>query len=298
MDNVERARDLPEGHFAVKEHVEVQHEDLLFVDLTGAVVDFSQKPGTALDVCLRAAGHCDGHQLLAFDEHLPPRVFVCHQPQITRRNQLMPRRLGKPQRSFVDRVHVPKPNARKIRGLIDFDERGKHNVQPLGKLLPAGVARGGQGDEALCQTDLPAAVGGNELVIVDRPLLDHLPARVLGRQLLNAFGILGIDLPDGVLEIGRLMRLDFQNIGKPQLADDLNERTAAVEFSRLIGKHPHLSLSCAGLTGRTSAARFVSIIFSIPFFDKNASRLLIPFGAKLCYTGDNQAAQRRLLWDF
>ena len=56
----------------------------------------------------------------------------------------------------------------------------------------------------------------------------------------------------------------FQNLRETQLADDLDELVAPVNFTRLIGKHPHLSLSF-----------FLVLIFVIPFFNENAKPCLV-----------------------
>ena len=55
MDNVERARDLPERHFPVEKHVQVQQEHLQLLDLPRAVINLAKKAGAAFDVGLRAA---------------------------------------------------------------------------------------------------------------------------------------------------------------------------------------------------------------------------------------------------
>ena len=86
----------------------------------------------------------------------------------------------------------------------------------------------GEGDEALRQADLPLAVLGDELIVVDRALWDGLAIHDLRGQLLHLFLILRIFAADAILKFRGVGGLNLQDIGKAQLADDL-EQLAALE---------------------------------------------------------------------
>ena len=66
-----------------------------------------------------------------------------------------PRDVLQPQGLTGDGVDVPQTDALKKSGLIELDEGGQRLVQALGKVLPAVVAQGGQGDEVFRQIELP-----------------------------------------------------------------------------------------------------------------------------------------------
>ena len=128
-----------------------------------------------------------------------------------------------------DGVDIPQADALEEGGLVEL---GQGAVQPGGEVLPPGVAQGGQGDEALGQVELPAAVlrdevvVGNGLLRLQRggvPLLDHL-----GGELLLTGRILGEVLADGLLKLGGLLGADGQDGGEAELADHLHQRGAGV----------------------------------------------------------------------
>jgi len=162
-------------------------------------------------------------------------------------------------------------------GGIDADEFGENKVEPLGELLPARIAVGRKGDEILREADLPLAVRRDELVIVDRALRHHFPVHILRRKLFDVLLIAGIFSADGILKLERLLRLDLQNVGKPKLADHLDELVLFVNKARFVGKH-------------NVCLAFKSFLISIAVFRENARRRSgFHSGAKRAILGSRQS---------
>lgn len=223
VDDVQRRDGVIHRRIALHEEVDVQHEHLFLLRLAGLVVDLAQHSRAAFDVALCAAGHGRRDILLVFEESALLRVVVAHQAEIARLDQLAPLRILQAQLRLAEGVDIPQADTREIRGLICLNERGEDAVEPLGEFLPAGIAVRRKGNKALGQADLPLAVGGDELIVVDRPLRRQLSARLLRRELLDLLRILRVFAADGILKRIRLLRLDFQNVRKPELANDLDQ---------------------------------------------------------------------------
>ena len=88
--------------------------------------------------------------------------------------------------------------------------------------------------DAAGQADFPLPVGGDKLIVVGRSLRCELAVFLLRRQLLDLLLILRIVGADGILKLKRLFCLDFQNVGKTQLADNLQQLIFGIDAAALL----------------------------------------------------------------
>ena len=82
-------------------------------------------------------------------------------------NQVVPQAVLQPQGFAGECVHVPQAHPLEKGGLVDADKLGQGQVEALAEFLPAWVGDGAQGDKAAGEIQLPAAVGGDKVIIGD-----------------------------------------------------------------------------------------------------------------------------------
>ena len=144
-----------------------------------------------------------------------------------------------------EEIHITKANALKISGMVSADEGHQGLVELLGKILPPGIAGAGEGNEFAGQIHPPKAVGGGELVVDDRLLLLRLHGHAgePGHGGIVAADILGIFVPDGLLEGHGGFGGDLQDLREAELADDFCKLVLSVNAPGFIGKHGNAPFS-------------------------------------------------------
>ena len=146
--------------------------------------------------------------------------------------QVVPAPPGKRELLARKGVDITQAHAVKAVGAVDLDKLAERLVELRGKILPMRVAHRGQGDEILCQAELVAAVVGDKGVVVYclRPRAVHCG------QLLHLALIAREGGADDLLKIGRLARINGENGGKAQLADDFDELIFTVSIAAVVGR--------------------------------------------------------------
>lgn len=237
VDDVEAGGGVAHFDVAVHVHVDVQHERRLVHRLAGLVVDLVQDAGAALDAAAGAAGQGKIHGLVHLAEGALGDILVGHQAQEAGLDQVPPGDVLQLQALAVEGVDVAQTDAVEAGGLVHAEQVGDDAVQPLGEVLPGGIAVGGQGDEAAGEVDLPAAIQGDELVVLHRFL-----RRVgLGGRTLLLHRVVGIVPADQLLELIGGLVFDLQDRGEAELADHLEQLRLAVAAAFGVGKHAHTS---------------------------------------------------------
>ena len=155
--------------------------------------------------------------------------------------QIVPQKIGQAQALLGDGVDVAQAHPLKIVGVVDLQESGHGLVQLQGKILPAGVAQGGQSDKVAGQIQLPESVLSDEIIVGDGGLLLHLGVGGAQTGDLGGGTLLPGDklrefVPDGLLELRGLLRADGEDGREAELADHLNEGAALVEAALVLGK--------------------------------------------------------------
>ena len=136
-------------------------------------------------------------------------------------------------------VHKAKPHAVKAVGTVNLDKLAERLVETGGKVLPVRVAHGGKGDKVLREAQLVAAVLGNERVVVDRPR----GRAVHAGQLFHLALVARKCRAHGLLKVGGLARVDREDRGEAQLADDFDELRFAVGVAAVIGRDHNVNTS-------------------------------------------------------
>lgn len=226
------------GNFDLFGRVDILVEnkaDLIFLHLLDLIA--------AADVALHKAGA--GVQLYGgmrvqpaldingafYNAALVDLILIQH-AEVRRLKQIVPPAAG--QRKLLARkgVDITQTHAVKAGGAVDLDELTERLIQTVGKILPVRVAHGGQGDKILGQAELIGVVLGEEGVVVYL-----LRARTVQTgRLLHLALIARKGLADGLLKVGGFARVDRQNGGEAQLADDFDQLIFAISVAAVVGR--------------------------------------------------------------
>ena len=168
----------------------------------------------------------------ALDNACLVNVVLVEHAEIGRLQKVVPAATHKAELLAREGIHIAKAHAVEAGGTVDLDELAERLVELGGKILPVRVAHRGKGDEILRKAQLVAAVFREEGVVVD----------VFGGRAVHARRLLDLALvareggADGLLKVRGLARVDRQNGGEAQLADDLDELALAVAIVTVIGR--------------------------------------------------------------
>ena len=159
--------------------------------------------------------------------------------EVRRLEQIVPAAAREAKLLARNGVHKAKPHAVKAVGTVNLDKLAERLVETGGKVLPVRVAHGGKGDKVLREAQLVAAVLGNERVVIDRPR----GRAVHAGQLFHLALVARKCRAHGLLKVGGLARVDREDRGEAQLADDFDELRFAVGVAAVIGRDHNVNTS-------------------------------------------------------
>ena len=186
--------------------------------------------GVQLERGLRVEAALHVHRALA-DAPFVDIVLIEH-AEVGGLQKIVPAAARKVQLLAREGVHIAQAHAVEARGAVDLDELAERLVELGGKVLPVGVAHGGKGNEVLRQAQLVAAVLRNEGVVAD-----GLWGRAVhGRALLELALVARECGADRFLKVRGLARVDRQNGGEAQLADNFDQLALCIAVMTVIGR--------------------------------------------------------------